>query len=36
MSQWDVLTDLRQIIALDEEGAALALPLCSMSLDEIK
>ncbi|NLB36561.1 MAG: hypothetical protein GX824_04575 [Clostridiales bacterium] len=36
MSQWDVLTGLRQIIALDEEGAALALPLCSMSLDEIK
>lgn len=36
MSQWDVLTGLRQIVALDEEGAALALPLCSASLDEIK
>ena len=36
MNQWTVLNSLRQLTALDDEGAAKALPFCKTSLDEIR
>ncbi|MCL2509400.1 MAG: hypothetical protein FWF05_09510 [Oscillospiraceae bacterium] len=36
MNQWTVLNSLRQFTALDDEGAAKALPFCKTSLDEIR
>lgn len=35
MSRMSVLSSLRQIVSLDSEGAAAALPLCSACLDEV-
>ncbi|MCR5485064.1 MAG: hypothetical protein K6F09_05675, partial [Clostridiales bacterium] len=35
MNQWSVLNSLRQLTALDEEGAADVLPLCRECIEEI-
>ena len=36
INQWDVLNRLRQFIAIDEEGAENALPLCVVNLKKIE
>lgn len=36
VTQWTVLSNLRQIASLDEEGAAFGLPLCLVCLEEIR
>lgn len=36
VNQWTVLSRLRQMASLDEEGAAAGLSLCLISLEEIR
>lgn len=36
ITQWTVLSSLRLITVLDEEGAAASLPLCLTSLEEVR